>query len=373
MPAQRTNSPQFRPEGGSKLILPSQSSKLKDCMPETSPDTQIFKLPPRRVVILATPSAHSLEVAGPVEVFALTSVKLREAGRERMSGYSVEVVSAMDDLTIRSSSGLTILAQRCWRQIDYEIDTFLVAGGMDIWTGTGHTELLEWIRAQAAKARRFGSICTGAFVLAEAGLLKGKHVTTHWRLCQQLQQAYTDLIVDPEPIFIQDRNLYTSAGVTSGIDMAVALVEEDFGQDIALRIARGLVLFVRRGSGQNQFSTALSFQASSRIPLRELPVYVLEHLRDPLTVEELANRVSMSVRNFSRVFVEEFDVTPGAFVERLRIETAKHLVEESSRGLEEIAAECGLGSPDTLTRAFLRKFGQTPAQLRKIANIPPTD
>jgi len=337
-------------------------------MSTPAPGTQIFKLPPRRVVILATPSAHSLEVAGPVEVFAMASVKLHEARRERMSGYSVEVVSATDNPTIRSSSGLTILAQRCWDQIGYEIDTLLVAGGMDLWTGAGQTDLLRWIRNQATRTRRFGSICTGAFVLAEAGLLSGKRVTTHWRFCQQLQQAYADLVVDPEPIFIQDGNLYTSAGVTSGIDLAIALVEEDFGQDIALRIARGLVLFVRRGAGQNQFSTALSFQGSSRIPLRELPVYVLEHLRDPLTVEELANRVSMSVRNFSRVFVEEFGVTPAAFVEKLRIETAKRLVEDSSRGLEEIAAECGLGTPDTLTRAFLRAFGQTAAQLRKIAN-----
>ena len=337
-------------------------------MPEPSPDMQIFKLPPRRVVILATPSAHSLEVAGPFEVFAMASVKLHEAGRERMSGYSVEVVSATDDLTIRSSSGLTLLAQRSWGEIDYEIDTLLVAGGMDLWTGAGQTDLLTWIRKQVTTARRFGSICTGAFVLAEAGLLRGKRVTTHWRFCQQLQQSYEDLVVDPEPIFIQDGNLYTSAGVTSGIDLAGALVEEDFGQDIALRIARGLVLFVRRGAGQNQFSTALSFQGSSRIPLRELPVYILEHLRDPLTVEELAKRVSMSVRNFSRVFVEEFAVTPAAFVEKLRVETAKRLVEESSRGLEEIATECGLGTLDTLTRAFLRQFGKTPAQLRKIAN-----
>jgi len=339
-------------------------------MAEPSSGTQIFKLPPRRVLILATPSAHSLEVAGPVEVFALTSGKLREAGRERMSGYLVEVVSATDDLTIRSSSGLTILAQRCWREIDYEIDTLLVAGGMDIWTGAGHSELLAWIRMQVAKARRFGSICTGAFVLAEAGLLKGKHVTTHWRFCEHLQQAYADLIVDPEPIFIQDGNLYTSAGVTSGIDLAVALVEEDFGQDIALRIARGLVLFVRRGSGQHQFSTALSFQTSSRIPLRELPIYVLEHLRDPLTVEELAKRVSMSMRNFSRVFVEEFASTPAAFVEKLRLETAKRLVEESTRGFEEIATECGFGSLDTLSRAFMRKFGESPAQLRRMACNP---
>jgi transcriptional regulator GlxA family with amidase domain len=193
-------------------------------------------------------------------------------------------------------------------------------------------------------------------------------VTTHWYFCQQLQKDYPKVVVDPEPIFVKDGPLYTSAGVTSGIDMAVSLVEEDFGQDIALRIARALVLFLRRPAGQNQFSTALAFQGSTRIPLRELPVYILEHLRDPLTIEELAGRVSMSVRNFSRVFVEEFDVTPAVFVDKLRIETAKRLVEESARSLEEIAADCGLGSLDTLTRAFMREFRRTPAQLRKTAS-----
>ncbi|MBV9305407.1 MAG: DJ-1/PfpI family protein [Acidobacteriaceae bacterium] len=330
--------------------------------------TQPERLPPRRVVILATPSAQSLEVAGPVEVFSMVAEKLREAGRERMSGYSVEVVSATDELTIKSSSGLTILAHRSWRKIDYEIDTLLVAGGMNVWSGSGEPDLLDWVRERTGRSRRFGSICTGAFVLAEAGLLEGKRVTTHWYFCQQLQKEYPQVVVDPEPIFIHDGVLYTSAGVASGIDLAVSLVEEDFGLDIALRIARALVLFLRRSAGQNQFSTALAFQGSARIPLRELPVYVLEHLQDPLTVEELASRASMSVRNFSRVFVEEFGVTPAAFVERLRVETARRLVEESERSFEEIAADCGLGSLESLRRIFVRDFGGTPSQLRKSAH-----
>jgi transcriptional regulator GlxA family with amidase domain len=298
----------------------------------------------------------------------MAAQKLREAGRERMSGYAVEVVSATDDLTIKSSSGLTILANRSWREIEYKIDTLLVAGGMDIWSGADAPELLDWVRSRANQARRYGSICTGAFVLAEAGMLDGRHATTHWYFCQQLQKDYPQVVVDPEPIFIQEGALYTSAGVTSGIDLAVSMVEEDFGLDIALRIARALVLFLRRPAGQNQFSTALAFQGASRIPLRELPVYVLEHLHEPLTVEDLASRVSMSVRNFSRVFAEEFDTTPAAFVEKLRVETARRLVEESDRSFDEIAVQCGLGSVDSLRRIFEREFGRTPAQVRRLAS-----
>lgn len=336
-------------------------------MPKSDGTDPALKLPRRHVVILATPSAQSLELAGPVEVFAMATTKLREAGREHNGGYSVEVVSATDDLVIKSPSGLTILAQRCWREVDHQIDTFLVAGGMEIWTGADQPDLFPWIREQAKNARRFGSICTGAFVLAEAGLLTHRRVTTHWYFCQLLQRSYPDLVVDSEPIFIKDGTLYTSAGVTSGIDLAVSLVEEDFGMDIALRVARSLVLFLRRSAGQNQFSTALAFQESSRIPLRELPIYVLERLCEPLTVEELAHRVSMSVRNFSRLFVQEFGVTPAVFVERLRLETARRLVEESSRSFDQIAADCGLGSIDSLTRAFVKAFHITPAQLRKSA------
>ena len=333
----------------------------------TAPDgpTPASPLPPRRVVILATPTSQSLEVAGPVEVFAMVALKLREAGRTRVSGYAVEVVSAVENPHIRSPAGLTILAQRTFREVDYEIDTLLVAGGMEVWSAADQPELLAWVRERSRRARRYGSVCTGAFVLAQAGLLDARRVTTHWYFCQQLQREFPRAVVDPEPIFIRDGNLYTSAGVVSGLDLALAMVEEDFGQDVALRIARGLVLFLRRPGGQNQFSTALAFQGGTRVPLRELPIYVLEHLAEPLTVEDLARRVAMSVRNFSRVFREEYGSPPAVFVERLRVETAKRLVEESSRGFAEIAATCGLGSVETLRRVFVREFDRTPAQLRR--------
>jgi transcriptional regulator GlxA family with amidase domain len=332
--------------------------------------SRISALPSRRVVLIATPSAQSLEVSGPVEVFAKAEQKLREAGRERAPAYSVEIVSATDDLAIRSDSGLTILASRSYAAIDYEIDTLLVAGGLQIWSGAKAPNFLQWLRRHAPRARRFGSVCTGAFVLAEAGLLNGKRVTTHWSFCQQLQDQYPKVVVDSQPIFVRHGSIYTSAGVASGIDLALAMVEEDLGLDIALRIARALVLFVRRSSGQNQFSTALAFQASERIPLRELPIYVIEHLKEPLTIENLAKRVCMSLRNFSRVFAEEFGETPANFVEQLRLETARRLVEESVHSLDEIAEECGLGSVETLRRLFKRHFRTTPAKLRRDGRTP---
>ncbi len=321
-------------------------------------------LPPRHVVLLATPMAHPLEIAGSFEVFALAEKKLREAGRERSSGYQVELVSIQSELILRSASGLAMVANRCYTEVREPIDTLLVTGGLERWTGINEPQILDWLRKKVVGCRRWGSICTGAFLLAEAGLLDGHRVTTHWYFCQQLQEAFPLIRVDPEPIYIQDGALWTSAGVTAGIDMALALVEEDYGADIAMRIARSLVLFLRRSAGQSQFSTALSFQASSRIPLRELPIYIMEHLDQPLSIDDLAERVMMSRRNFSRVFKQEFGETPMHFVEGLRLETAVRLLKESDQSLAEIATSCGFGTTETLRRGFLSEFNKTPGQVR---------
>ena len=234
---------------------------------------------------------------------------------------------------------------------------------MALWTGSAEQGLLRWLREQAGSVRRLGSICTGAFVLAQAGLLDGRRATTHWYFSQQLQHDFPSVRVDPEPIFIRDGNLYTSAGVATGIDLTLAMVEEDLGSDIALRVARGLVLYLRRAAGQSQFSTALAFQKSSRIPLRELPIWILEHLSEDLSVEQLAQRAAMSVRNFSRAFTAEYGVSPARFVERLRVETAERLMQDSEKSVKEIAAECGFGSPDTLRRALKRGGKTIPPQL----------
>lgn len=329
----------------------------------TSPDLSPA-LEPKRVVILATPTAQSLEIAGPFEVLYCAGEKLREAGRTRSTGYTIELVSAISNKMVTGPSGLTFVAQRSYDEIDGAIDTLLVAGGMTLWTGAEHPALLRWLRDQARVVRRLGSICTGAFVLAQAGLLDGRRATTHWYFSQQLQRDFPSVRVDPEPIFIRDGNLYTSAGVATGMDLTLAMVEEDLGSDIALRVARGLVLYLRRSAGQSQFSTALAFQKSSRIPLRELPIWILEHLSDELSVERLADRAAMSVRNFSRAFTGEYGVTPARFVERLRVETAERLMRDSEKSIKEIAAECGFRSLDTLRRALKRSGKAAPSHLR---------
>jgi len=320
----------------------------------------------RRIVILATPAAQSLEVAGPMEVFGTANFKLREAGRERATPYKVDLVSTGSDLRITSTmSGLQLVATAPWNRVSGDIDTLLVVGGVNIWTGESSTRLLQCLRSQSKKVRRLGSVCTGAFVLAEAGLLDGRKATTHWCFTQKLKEDYPQVIVNPDPLFVRDGKIVTAAGVTSGIDLCLSLVEEDLGLDIALRVARALVLFVRRSGGENQFSTALAFQGSSKIPLRELPIWIVENLRDTLSIDQLASRLGMSVRNFSRTFAREFRSTPARFIAGLRLETAKRLLQDSEKGLKQIAAECGFGSVDSMQRVFRQQTNMSPAAFRR--------
>src|SRR6202023_3971968 len=205
-------------------------------------------------------------------------------------------------------------------------------------------EVVQWIRKMAGRIRRIGSVCTGAMLLARAGLLDGRKVTTHWNWCELLAKKCPRADVDPNPIFIRDENVYTSAGVTAGMDLALALVEEDHGSALALQVARNLVLYLRRPGGQSQFSAALSLQLTDRRPLRELEAWALDNLNKPLTVPVLAQRVAMSPRNFARVFIKEMKTTPAKFVERLRVETARRRLEESQNSMEKIASEWGLGN-----------------------------
>ena len=319
----------------------------------------------RRVVVLATPDAQSLEVAGPMEVFATANARLREAGRERSPRYEVQLASTGEDQHITSAmSGLQLVATAPWNRLSGEIDTLLVVGGIDIWTGKSNPPLLQWLRRQAKQVRRLGSVCTGAFVLAEAGLLDGRKATTHWCFTNRLKEDYPKIVVDPDPIFIRDGSVVTAAGVASGIDLCLALVEEDLGLDIALGVARTLVLFVRRSGGDRQFSTALAFQNSSRVPLRELPIWIIENLHRPLTIDRLSSTVNMSVRNFARAFVREFGSTPARFVASVRVDTAKRLLADSDKGEKMIAAECGFGSVDSMQRAFRQQAGPVPSSYR---------
>lgn len=306
------------------------------------------------MVLVSTPRAASLEIAGPAEAFRIAGDKLIEAGRTRARPYAIHLLAADDAETIESHGGIRYRVDGSFRDYDGPIDTLLAVGGLDVWTGAGVPDLADWLVAACGRARRHGAICTGAFMLADAGLLDHRRVTTHWYFCERLARDYPALTVDPEPIFIRDGKLSTSAGVTSGIDLALAMIEEDLGLELSLRVARAMVVYVRRPGWQSQFSSALALQAPSRLGLSELPFWILENLRQRLSVEDLAARVAMSPRNFSRTFAAEFGVTPLRFVNQLRVEVATRLLAESDRGRPEIAAESGFGSVDAMERAIAR-------------------
>jgi transcriptional regulator GlxA family with amidase domain len=217
-------------------------------------------------------------------------------------------------------------------------------------------------------------VCTGAFLLARAGLLEGRRATTHWAACRALQRRYPEVRVETEPIFVRDGNVYTSAGVTAGIDLALALVEEDLGSRAALEIARALVLFVRRPGGQTQFSTSLAGQAAERQSLRELQGWISDHLADDLSVPALAERAFMSERNFARVFRREVGVSPASYVESLRLERAKLLLEGTPLSIKEVGRRCGFGTVETLRRSFARGVGASPGEYRdRFRSSPPAE
>jgi transcriptional regulator GlxA family with amidase domain len=242
------------------------------------------------------------------------------------------------------------------------IDTLVIAGGPGAESGSYDRNFIGWIAKAAKQSRRVASICTGAFVLAEAGLLNGKQAVTHWNFCDRLAREYPNIVVRPEPIYLRDGSIYTSAGITAGIDLSLALVEEDHGHEAALKIARFLVMFLVRPGGQAQYSHMLSHQAVTSQPLRELQVWMLQHLGDDLTVESLAERLGMSARHFTRVCLRETGMNPGQFVDRMRVEAAQQIIDSSSRGLKEIADSCGFKSVDAMRRSFLRVLGVTAAE-----------
>lgn len=324
--------------------------------------------PARRVVIVAAPGAEILDVVGPFQVFTTAAaLAARHSAPSAPSApiYRVEIVTCSRGISFTTNCGLQMSAHRSFRHARSEIDTLLVAGGSAIEHDRTSAQTVRWIRRAAAGARRVGSVCTGALLLARAGLLDGRRVTTHWNWCEHLARRYPRVLVDPNPIFVRDGSTYTSAGVTAGMDLALALIEEDHGSRLALQVARQLVLYLRRPGGQSQFSAALSLQLSERQPLRELHGWVLENLDRDLSVQALAERVAMSPRNFARVFGREMHVTPGKFVERLRVEMARRRLEETRRSLKKVAAECGFRSVGAMRSVFQRVLGVAPGRYRQ--------
>jgi transcriptional regulator GlxA family with amidase domain len=245
------------------------------------------------------------------------------------------------------------------------IDTMLVAGTPDYGLAYTSADLHAWLRRRAPKTRRYGSVCTGAFFLGAAGLLDGMSATTHWQHAAELAERFPAAKVVPDQIYVQDGALYTSAGVTAGIDLALKLIEDDHGRDLALTVARRLVVFLKRPGGQSQFSAHLAAQIADEGKIRSLQHWVLDHLAHDLSLDSLASRVAMSVRNFTRVFLGETGTTPADFVEMARVDAARRLLEESETALQRVASRCGFTSPDTMRRAFLRRIGTGPSDYRE--------
>jgi transcriptional regulator GlxA family with amidase domain len=283
----------------------------------------------------------------------------------------VEVVTTEPGMLL-TSCGLRLEAHRTFSEVGRQVrrqmrgatDTLLIVGGASIEADEEDDTVVEALRRMAPELRRIGSICTGAFLLARAGLLNGRRATTHWKYCDLLARRYPAVKVEPDPIFVRDGNVYTSAGVTAGMDLALALVEEDAGSKLALEVARELVLYLRRPGGQSQFSEALHLQASDHQPFRDLAAWVVEHLRSDLSVEALAARVGMSPRNFARVFREEMNTTPAKFVESLRLEVARRRLQESHASLESVAATCGFRNCDAMRSTFKRVLRVAPGEYR---------
>jgi transcriptional regulator GlxA family with amidase domain len=310
----------------------------------------------QRVVILAYENVQSLDVTGPMEVF-------NSAGRLSGERYRVEVVGPTA-APIRANSGLTIVPDRAMAAVRGPIDTLLVAGGFGVHEAVRDPRVVAWVRRAAARSRRVVSVCSGAFLLGEAGLLDGRRVATHWAECNHLAQRFPAVDVDHESIFVRDGEVWTSAGVTAGMDLALALVEEDLGRRVALETARWLVVFVRRPGGQSQFSSHLRVQAAEREPLRDLQEWMTTHLDADLSVTALAGRAHMSPRNFARAFSREVGMTPGAYVEALRTDQARLRLETTDQKVEAVAHDCGFGTVETMRRAFHRRLGVGPADYR---------
>jgi len=314
----------------------------------------------RRVWIVAFPGVQALDVTGPHEVFALANrVEPRRPVR-----YEVSLVAPKAGPVV-SGTGLALMPTHTLSQATGRVDTLLVAGGLGTRTALHDRRLVGWIARTARRARRVASVCTGAFLLGEAGLLAGRRVTTHWIACDDLQRRYPDARVERDPIFVRDGALYTSAGITAGIDLALQLVEEDCGRDVALTVARWLVVYLRRPGGQSQFSVQLEAQMADRDGLRDVQGFIADHVDADLSVAALARRAGMSPRNFARVFRRQVGRTPASYVEAQRVETARRLLESSGRSVAEVAGACGFGRVETMHRAFRRRVRVAPGQYRR--------
>ena len=313
-------------------------------------------MPEPRIVIVGFPGAQILDITGPLEVFSTASRFLS------IPTYSTQVVS-IGGGPVLSTSGLEYATTPIGEVVG-DVDTLIVAGGRDFDQASNDAKLVDHIRRVARGSRRVTSVCSGAFLLAAAGLLDGRHATTHWADCAQLEKDYPHVSVEPDAIYVHDGNVWTSAGVTAGIDLSLALVADDHGRQAAAVVARQLVVYFRRSGGQSQFSALLAAQSANEEPIRELLAWLPEHLTEDLSIPVMAARTHLSERQFSRTFKLDVGITPAEHVEAVRMEAACRLLETTLVTIEQIARTCGFGTPETMNRAFQRRLNTTPSDHR---------
>lgn len=320
---------------------------------------------PRHVALVVFDRLQPLDLTGPHEALAIANAILAASGQE--PAYRLWVLSP-GGMPVRGESGLGIMVdgklERPPSALGKRFDTLVVCGGLGARDASYDARLVRTVAKLAQRARRIASVCTGSFVLAAAGLLDGKRATSHWSRCASLARRFPAVQVESDPIYVRDGECWTSAGITAGIDLTLALIEEDCGRTLASQVARQLVVFVRRAGGQAQFSAQLSVQSAERAPLRELMAWVVEHPEAALDVPSLAERAHLSVRHFTRSFRAETGCSPAAYVERVRVETARRLLETGTQSVEEVAHRAGFGTPEALRRAFARRLSLSPREYR---------
>jgi transcriptional regulator GlxA family with amidase domain len=312
----------------------------------------------RTVAILAMPGVQMLDVSGPLDVFAEANV---QAGKQAYRLLTVAIEAG----PVVSSSGARLLPDHVIGDADFTVDTLLVAGA----PGTADLQfdpgMIAWLQRIAGDARRCGSVCTGAFVLAATGLLDGRRITTHWAAAERLAARYPSIIVDEDAIHVRDGRFWTAAGVTAGLDLALALVEADLGREIAMKVASQFVMFFKRAGGQMQFSRKSEAELIGRSALQDVQRWAANNPADDLSVTQMAKRLGLSPRHFARLFRAEVGITPAAWVENVRINAARRLLEDGAEAPKQVATRCGFADADTLRRAFVRQLGTTPAEYRK--------
>jgi transcriptional regulator GlxA family with amidase domain len=312
----------------------------------------------RTVAVAIFPGVQALDVAGPLDVFAETNHFVAAD-----AGYSLSLVSA-EPGPMHASNGMRMLADTVFAQPGQRYDIALVAGGPGLPDAAPDEGLTRWLTEVAARCERYGSICTGAFALGRAGLLDEHQVTTHWQNAPQLAQQFPRARVELERIYIRDGSLVTSAGVTAGIDVSLALVAEDHGPKVALAVAKRLVVFAQRRGGQSQFSPYLTAPLDETSPVAKVQAYVMEHIGESFAVAKLAEVAGMSPRNFARIFVQLSDVTPHEFIERARIDAARNLLESTGAALKAVAYDCGFGTAERMRIVFTKRLGVSPQEYR---------